>query len=193
MHARLCAAPLLMVDKWLVVHVLLTQSVDIPLARQTSPGLLFGLTALSCMTIRLHVSVFFVGLVVRDPGDPSRFPVGEGACQWLGACCRKWLCPNWPFWGIAFVGCLIQREETGMHTALQLKLSEQKYRQLYESIVDVSFEVDNHGVIQMVSPSVESILGDRPSEVSGQPIVRYCSPLEGKNVLLERERNISSI
>jgi PAS domain S-box-containing protein len=87
--------------------------------------------------------------------------------------------------GIGFVGLLIQREENRIHSEVQLKLSERRYRQLYESIVDISFEVDNQGLIRMVSPSVESILGYRPSEVMGQSIVDYYSEPEQRSVFLE--------
>lgn len=96
----------------------------------------------------------------------------------------------WPyglaiFLGIAFVGLLLQQEENRVQAELQLKLSEKKYRQLYESIVDISFEVDTHGTIQIVSPSVKGITGHDPEELVGQPIERYYSFPEHRALFLK--------
>ncbi len=116
---------------------------------------------------------------------PGFLLVGELANGW--ALLKKMTVPYGLaiFLGIGCVGVLLQREENGIEAELRLKLSERRYRQLYESIVDISFEVNHRGVIQMVSPSVETILGYRPSEVIGQAIVDFYSEPEQRSVFLE--------
>ncbi|MEW6185508.1 MAG: PAS domain S-box protein, partial [Thermodesulfobacteriota bacterium] len=51
-----------------------------------------------------------------------------------------------------------------------LRESEKKYRQLFESIVDVYYQTDQEGSIVMVSPSVEKLLGYVPAEVIGKKL-----------------------
>ncbi|MEW6187981.1 MAG: HD domain-containing phosphohydrolase, partial [Thermodesulfobacteriota bacterium] len=60
-----------------------------------------------------------------------------------------------------------------------LRESEKKYRQLFESIVDVYYQTDQEGSIVMVSPSVEKLLGYVPAEVIGKKLSGfYINPEE---------------
>ncbi|MGD9763258.1 MAG: ATP-binding protein [Candidatus Binatia bacterium] len=54
-----------------------------------------------------------------------------------------------------------------MHVALQA--SEQRYRELVESINDAVFAINEQGQYTYVSPVIESIVGYAPSELIGQP------------------------
>jgi len=54
-----------------------------------------------------------------------------------------------------------------------VKLSEKKYRELVENIKDVIFAVDEHGKVTFVSPSVESFIQYRPSEIIGRHLKEF--------------------
>ncbi|MBI5593195.1 MAG: transporter substrate-binding domain-containing protein [Deltaproteobacteria bacterium] len=61
-----------------------------------------------------------------------------------------------------------------------LKESEEKYRRLFETLIDVYYRVDNKGRIVMVSPSVTKAAGYQPGEVLGSEIINYyVHPEEG--------------
>nr|WP_321467389.1 ATP-binding protein [uncultured Desulfobulbus sp.] len=95
--------------------------------------------------------------------------------------------------GMLFVGFLIQREEHRLLVEEQLKVSERKYRQLFESMVDISFEFDNEGIIQIISPSVMNILGYAPSEVIGTPVYDYYASSEGREIFLQNFAQRTSV
>jgi len=86
---------------------------------------------------------------------------------------------------IFFVGWLLEREDNRLDAENKLTLSEKRYRQLYESMVDISFEVDTAGIIQIISPSVTKILAYTPAEVIGTPIVDYYAIPEDREIFLQ--------
>ena len=57
-----------------------------------------------------------------------------------------------------------------------LATAEERYRTLVETLNDVIFTLDIHGVIVYISPVVEQILGYAVSEVVGQPFSRFIYP-----------------
>ena len=60
-----------------------------------------------------------------------------------------------------------------------LQESERKYREIFESIIDVFYRTDNEGVLRIVSPSVEQILGYPPDQVIGKKLYEfYVNPEE---------------
>ena len=54
-----------------------------------------------------------------------------------------------------------------------LRLSEEKYRKIYENVADVIYETDNQGHITSISPSVERQGGYRPEELIGRHVVEF--------------------
>ena len=58
-------------------------------------------------------------------------------------------------------------------TAEALRLSEEKYRTIYENVADVIYETDNHGHITSVSPSIEKRGGYRPEELIGRNVIDF--------------------
>ena len=58
----------------------------------------------------------------------------------------------------------------------ELRQSEEKYRDLVESISDVLYTLDGEGVITYVSPAIESCMGYSPEEVIGQTFARFILP-----------------
>ena len=54
-----------------------------------------------------------------------------------------------------------------------LRLSEEKYRNIYENVADVIYETDNHGHLTSISPSVEKLGGFRPEELLGRSVTDF--------------------
>jgi len=55
----------------------------------------------------------------------------------------------------------------------ELRKSEERYRELVENINEVIYSIDKNGVITYVSPSVEVLIGYRPSEIVGKTIACF--------------------
>jgi PAS domain S-box-containing protein len=58
-------------------------------------------------------------------------------------------------------------------TEQALRLSEEKYRKIYENVADVIYETDNQGHLTSISPSVEKRGGYRPEELLGLHVVEF--------------------
>ena len=54
-----------------------------------------------------------------------------------------------------------------------LRLSEEKYRNIYENVADVIYETDNQGHLTSISPSVEKQGGYRPEELIGHHVAEF--------------------
>jgi PAS domain S-box-containing protein len=82
----------------------------------------------------------------------------------------------------------------GLHKSLiELSVSEKKYRQIFENILDVYFETSIDGTILEISPSVEHISEYTPTELRGMPITRiFHLPGDGSPLLnlLSRDNQI---
>lgn len=61
---------------------------------------------------------------------------------------------------------------------LALKKSEEKYRTIFENISDVFFELDKNGIIQEISPSVETIFGLSRKDLISKKLFFGASDLE---------------
>jgi len=59
-----------------------------------------------------------------------------------------------------------------------LLVSERKYRQVFDSLMDVYFTTDIDGVITEVSPSVKKLIGYEPQEIIGRLITDYYTEKE---------------
>ena len=54
-----------------------------------------------------------------------------------------------------------------------LRLSEQKYRTIYQNVADVIYETDNQGNLTSISPSIEKRGGYRPEELIGRSVTEF--------------------
>lgn len=54
-----------------------------------------------------------------------------------------------------------------------LRISEEKYRKIYENVADVIYETDNHGHLTSISPSIEMRGGYRPEEIIGHSVTEF--------------------
>ncbi|WP_152609966.1 PAS domain S-box protein [Geobacter sp. OR-1] len=68
----------------------------------------------------------------------------------------------------------------------QLADAEKQYRSLFESIQDVFYREDKDGIVRLVSPSIEKMLGYCQSEVIGRDLGDFCA-LSGSRALLFAE------
>ncbi len=64
----------------------------------------------------------------------------------------------------------------GVRTEDSLTRSERYYRSLIENTWDITAIADDKGLCTFVSPSIERILGFRPCDVIGQPILSFVHP-----------------
>jgi len=69
---------------------------------------------------------------------------------------------------------LIKANEDMAQVNTKLLKSEQRYRSIFESLVDAYFEITREGVLIELSPSIESILGFTHSELLGRRLWDYC-------------------
>ena len=58
-------------------------------------------------------------------------------------------------------------------TEKALRLSEEKYRKIYENVADVIYETDNQGHLTSISPSVEKQGGYRPEDLIGHSVTEF--------------------
>lgn len=77
------------------------------------------------------------------------------------------------FLGVFLTGLLLALEEYRYKIKSELKVSEKRYRELFESLIDVSFRTDCDGKIEIISPSCKKKLGYSPNELSGKKIEHY--------------------
>ncbi len=65
-----------------------------------------------------------------------------------------------------------------------LRSSEQRFRRIFESFQDLYYEADMHGIVTILSPSVETLYGYRPSELLGRPAtVVYADPKQREGLV----------
>jgi PAS domain S-box-containing protein len=77
------------------------------------------------------------------------------------------------FLGIFLVGLLLAHEEHRHIAEVEQKKSEKRFRDLFESLIDVSYRTDSEGNFTVISPSSEKVFGYRPEEVLGRRIANF--------------------
>ncbi|MBC2735704.1 MAG: PAS domain S-box protein [Desulfobacteraceae bacterium] len=77
------------------------------------------------------------------------------------------------FLGIFLVGLLLDHEENRRKSQIKLNASEKRYRELFESLVDVVYRTDRQGNIEVMSLSAETVFGYHPEEVEGKPMADF--------------------
>ncbi len=72
----------------------------------------------------------------------------------------------------------------------ELQESEQRYRQLIESVEDIIYKISPEGIFTFVSPAVEKILGYPQSDVLGKHATRFVDPAYQKLLVVFYRRMI---
>ncbi len=75
--------------------------------------------------------------------------------------------------GVLFGSLLVMNEERRQDAASMLEISEKRYRELFESLIDVSFRVGPDGRFMILSPSARKVLGYGPEELVGKGVDGY--------------------
>jgi len=94
------------------------------------------------------------------------------------------------FLGIFLVGLLLAHEEHRHIAEVEQKKSEKRFRDLFESLIDVSYRTDSEGNFIVISPSSEKIFGYRPEEVLGRQITNaYRDPARRDDFMAQIRRD----
>jgi PAS domain S-box-containing protein len=64
-------------------------------------------------------------------------------------------------------------EEMVRERTAALRESEREYREIFESIIDIFYRTDKEGLLSIISPSVEQILGYVPDQVIGKKLAEF--------------------
>jgi two-component system cell cycle sensor histidine kinase/response regulator CckA len=86
---------------------------------------------------------------------------------------------------ILFTLIILVREKSYRRIVAGLKISERKYRLFFERSIDILYRTDRNGIITLISPSVEKILGFRPDELIGKPMRDFYRDPALRTVFLE--------
>jgi len=90
--------------------------------------------------------------------------------QWTEVFLNPIFKPNGAIEEVSAIAHIITEQKM---SRLALQESEEKFRNIFESFQDIYFRCDLHGRINMISPSVQELLGYKPSKVIGQNITNY--------------------
>jgi len=71
----------------------------------------------------------------------------------------------------------------------QLQESEKKYRAIFNSLTDIYFRTDANGMIEIISPVVEKIMGYKPEDVIGKKDVMIYSQSYDRESLIKKLNN----
>jgi PAS domain S-box-containing protein len=72
---------------------------------------------------------------------------------------------------------------------LALEAQEEKFRSIFESFQDIYYRTNDRGIITIISPSVQEVLGYTPEEVIGRPVLDYYfDPEDGGALAAEIQR-----
>ncbi|WBA43471.1 PAS domain S-box protein [Hymenobacter canadensis] len=119
-------------------------------------------------------------------GHPQRFEVrlrdARGADSWREIFLNPIYLDDGSFEEISGIAHDITEKKRGQ---LELAAQEEKFRAIFESFQDVYYRTDGKGIITLVSPSVEEMLGYTPEEVTGTPITNYYLSPNEREVLLQ--------
>ncbi len=88
--------------------------------------------------------------------------------------------------GVLFGSLLLKNEEKQREAAISLSESEKRYRELFESLIDASYRIDEKGRFIVISPSARKVFGYDPSEMVGNSFASFVSD-PGKLEELQRE------
>ena len=78
-------------------------------------------------------------------------------------------------------------------TEKSLRESEEKFRGIFESITDVFYRTDREGLLLVVSPSVEQLLGYTPNEVTGKKLSEFYLNPEERDQFLSVLRSMGEV
>lgn len=97
------------------------------------------------------------------------------------------------FISVFLSGLLMSFEEHRYKMKEVLKVSENRYRSLFENLIDVGFQTDQNGTIIIITPSCERVLGYKPDDLLGKSIENFSVNSNSGESLLSVVRKSGSI
>lgn len=88
------------------------------------------------------------------------------------------------FLGVFLTGLLLALEEYRHNIKCELRISEKRYRQLFESLIDVSFRTGSDDKIEIISPSCKNMSGYSQDELTGKKITKFFKDSDSVNIFL---------
>ncbi|HSH69171.1 MAG TPA: PAS domain S-box protein [Deferrisomatales bacterium] len=87
--------------------------------------------------------------------------------------------------GVAFVGGIDIDVTAERAAARQLREQEERYRRLFEGMIDVAYRTDREGRIEIMSPSCQRLFGFAQEEVLGKPIREFYANPDRRDAFLQ--------
>lgn len=156
-----------------------------------------------CLGVTLSLIAGIIGFYNRDKIDtplkaavaalaatffilPGFLPIGS--FQTGFALLQKMIIPYGSaiYTGVFITGLLLNSEENRHRIKNDLLLSERRYRELFESLIDVSLRTDTTSTITIISPSCEKVFGYKPEELIGQKICSFYKDPTVKDSLIAK-------
>ncbi|MBC6989469.1 PAS domain S-box protein [Hymenobacter sp. BT491] len=133
---------------------------------------------------------FIEGYKKAFQGQPQRFEVrlrdSRGLDTWREIYLNPIYLDDGSFEEISGIAHDITEKKSSQ---LELASQEEKFRAIFESFQDIYYRTDDHGLLTILSPSVEEVLGYKPEEVLGTRIIDYyVDPLDRDRLLEEVKR-----
>jgi len=93
-----------------------------------------------------------------------------------------------------YFNAIIRNIEDRVEKEVKLLKSEQKFKGIFNSIIDVFTRTNNDGIIEIISPSVYDILGYTPEELIGKKSIHfYVNPSDRKKLVQQiKKHGVSS-
>ncbi|MBP2666499.1 MAG: integral rane sensor signal transduction histidine kinase [Firmicutes bacterium] len=136
----------------------------------------------------------FVGFscvfTVISYGACELLSVGDYALNWLFSATQRFrvAMAMAVILGSIFGGIGIRFLQRKLEADDALRRSEEKWRILFESVQDIYMETTLDGIITMVSPSIEKLLGYSPAEVIGKDSAKICADPEDRDRVVHQYR-----
>ncbi len=85
---------------------------------------------------------------------------------------------------------LEQSEVIHKQVEVALRISEAKFKEIFETIEDLYYETDSEGIVKLVSPSLHRLTGWNEEDIIGEPATKvYVDPSDREQLLLKLSEN----
>jgi PAS domain S-box-containing protein len=125
-----------------------------------------------------------------ERGEEDRFERDDGTVDWVRWEVRPWHEASGAIGGIVMFTEVVTERRRAEE---RLRASEEKYRELVETVNDVIFALDGEGRITYLSPVFEATSRYRIDELIGQPFTSYVHPEDLEEVLGNLRRTLAGI
>jgi PAS domain S-box-containing protein len=86
---------------------------------------------------------------------------------------------------VSFALSTIEKEKQRMQTAEALRVSEEKYRKIFNNVQDVFYQTDSKGIITEISPSIFKLAGYQHEELIGKSVELFYYDQKERRIFLD--------